>query len=372
VFEDRPTNINGTVMIVDAFDRVIDIGSQAATFFSPDGSFKGAFRGQLARRASFVLPGGGVATFDVCGGGLIEYDHPDHLGSPRLGSSPTRGFLQSMAYAPFGELYASSNASTPGAFTGQSPQTSFDQYNFPFREYGTQGRWASPDPAGLDAVDPTLPQSWNRYAYVANAPLEFVDPLGLFLCGSISVTCGPPSGPGVTGSGGGGGPQCSFDSTGTIRCVVSAPGDRGGNSGAGGGVDWIWWSTFLKEFFLNAPSSGPGSCTAIVWAAVADPLSQVKSTVKDTTKYAGPVANVLSYGGMQTAINLNAMVRAKATDPTLGPLAVTGLTAAASGVTTVVSAATEAVPFVVGGADIFLFSGLAKEISAIKHGQCKP
>ena len=47
-----------------------------------------------------------------------------------------------------------------------------------------QGRWISPDPAGIVAVDPSNPQTWNRYAYVMNNPLSYVDPLGL-------VTPGP-------------------------------------------------------------------------------------------------------------------------------------------------------------------------------------
>src|SRR5581483_10522034 len=42
-----------------------------------------------------------------------------------------------------------------------------------------QGRWISPDPAGLGAVNPTDPQTWNRYAYVANRPMNSVDPVGL-------------------------------------------------------------------------------------------------------------------------------------------------------------------------------------------------
>jgi RHS repeat-associated protein len=48
------------------------------------------------------------------------------------------------------------------------------------RKYsGAQGRWVSPDPSGRNAVDPSNPQSWNRYAYVFNSPLSNFDPTGL-------------------------------------------------------------------------------------------------------------------------------------------------------------------------------------------------
>ena len=43
-----------------------------------------------------------------------------------------------------------------------------------------QGRWLTPDPAGMAAVDITNPQSWNMYAYVNNNPVSNTDPLGLF------------------------------------------------------------------------------------------------------------------------------------------------------------------------------------------------
>lgn len=43
-----------------------------------------------------------------------------------------------------------------------------------------QGRWLSPDPAGTAAVDPTTPQSLNRYVYVLNNPLALIDPFGLW------------------------------------------------------------------------------------------------------------------------------------------------------------------------------------------------
>jgi len=42
-----------------------------------------------------------------------------------------------------------------------------------------QGRFTSPDPAGLLAAKPGNPQSWNLYAYVLNNPLAYIDPNGL-------------------------------------------------------------------------------------------------------------------------------------------------------------------------------------------------
>ncbi len=67
------------------------------------------------------------------------------------------------------------------------------------REYAVvPGRWPSPDPAGLAAVNPGNPQSWNRYAYVQNDPLSFTDPQGL-LC---AVTVGGSIEGYVSGCGG--------------------------------------------------------------------------------------------------------------------------------------------------------------------------
>ena len=72
------------------------------------------------------------------------------------------------------------------------------------REYRTaHGRWTQPDPAGLGVVDPTNPQTWNRYAYVLNNPMAMVDLLGDDGCydgqgnqifATISATCGDSGG----------------------------------------------------------------------------------------------------------------------------------------------------------------------------------
>ena len=83
-----------------------------------------------------------------------------------------------MSYAPFGEPY-NENGTQDRSFTGQNQDTSAGLYDFEYREYNpAQGRWPTPDPAGRAAVDPTTPQSWNRYAYVNNVPLSNIDPKG--------------------------------------------------------------------------------------------------------------------------------------------------------------------------------------------------
>ena len=68
---------------------------------------------------------------------------------------------------------------TDRSFSGQMQdvtQGPTGMYAFLFRQHSpTEGRWLTPDPVGLAAVDITNPQTWNRYAYVGNNPLSNID-----------------------------------------------------------------------------------------------------------------------------------------------------------------------------------------------------
>ncbi len=44
------------------------------------------------------------------------------------------------------------------------------------------GRFYTPDPAGMDAVDLSDPTSWNMYIYAGDDPVNFNDPEGLIKC----------------------------------------------------------------------------------------------------------------------------------------------------------------------------------------------
>jgi RHS repeat-associated protein len=103
----------------------------------------------------------------------------DEVGSTRLLTDPGGNGIQSWDYLPYGELLQGV-FTTDHLFTGneRDSETNFDHTQF--RQYSSNlGRWMTPDPAGLGAVDPTNPQSWNRYAYVSNNPMVDIDPTGL-------------------------------------------------------------------------------------------------------------------------------------------------------------------------------------------------
>jgi len=91
-----------------------------------------------------------------------------------------------------------------------------------FRQYSSSlGRWMHPDPAGLAAVDIGNPQSWNRYAYVINNPLNLVDPSGL-VCSGTNGLGDTPCNPGNSGGGGGSGSFAGYGPFGLMSIPVVA------------------------------------------------------------------------------------------------------------------------------------------------------
>jgi RHS repeat-associated protein len=171
----------------DAFDRRVEQssnGTYTEIVFGPAGNKLALMSGQTVTKVFTPLSGGATAVYTSSG--LQYYRHSDWLGSSRLASGTNRTVYYDGAYAPFGEPYAETGT-TDRDFTGQNqdltPGSTGDLYDFLYREYHpTQGRWVSPDPAGLNAANPANPQSWNRYAYVMNNPLGYTDPLGLDYC----------------------------------------------------------------------------------------------------------------------------------------------------------------------------------------------
>jgi RHS repeat-associated protein len=190
----------------DALGRRVEqlkSGAYTEIVYGPGGNKLALMSGQTVTKVFAPLSGGATAVYTSSG--LAYYRHPDWLGSSRLASTPGKAVYYDGAYAPYGENYAETGT-TDRNFTGQNQDIVPDLYDFLYREYHpTQGRWVSPDPAGLAAVDPTNPQTWNRYTYVANKPLSATDPLGLTDCPGLEPGCRVDYGPGNPGNGCGNG-----------------------------------------------------------------------------------------------------------------------------------------------------------------------
>jgi RHS repeat-associated protein len=202
------------------------------------------------------LAGKALAVYNS--GGLQYYAHPDLLGSIRLATTPARAMYFDTAYAPFGETYAVSGTLDP-AYTGQMNDTSHRQdtagglYDFPVREYSTQGRWPTPDPLGRAATCPKDPQTQNRYAYVRNNPMSFTDPTGALLD------------PIFGGDGGGGGcdpffdPFCDPCFLNPFLCFPFPIGGGGGGGNPEKPRPFPW--PLLPPLFFGIPSTPPPDCS---------------------------------------------------------------------------------------------------------------
>ena len=178
--ENRPVTIDGVGLTYDAIGRMVEQNRSSVytqVVYAPTGQKLALMTGQTLQEAIISLPGG-QAEAVYSASGLSKYRHKDWLGSARMDSTGSRTVASTVGYAPFGEAYSQSGT-TDLSFTGQNQDTVASLYDFPAREYSTQGRWPSPDPSGLASAHPTDPRSWNRYAYVLNDPLALVDPLGL-------------------------------------------------------------------------------------------------------------------------------------------------------------------------------------------------
>ena len=93
-------------------------------------------------------------------------------------------------YTPYGEMrrdYPRGVIPTDRRYTGQR-QEAFGLYDYGARYYSPGlGRWISAD---VLVPNPTNPQSLNRYAYVSNSPVVYLDPDGRFAIVPVLIVAG--------------------------------------------------------------------------------------------------------------------------------------------------------------------------------------
>ncbi len=109
--------------------------------------------------------------------GELVFYHTDHLGSTTAITDATGNVLQLLEYDPWGQVTKDIGDNYAHyRYTGQEYDPEIGLYNYKARLYAPSiGRFISPDPI---VPEPGNPQSLNRYAYVMNNPLKYVDPSG--------------------------------------------------------------------------------------------------------------------------------------------------------------------------------------------------
>jgi RHS repeat-associated protein len=181
---------NGECITYDALGRIVETsynGTYTEIWYTQLG--KGVYMHGSAPFYAY-WPGPGGSTVEANGNAAsFYYMHKDWLGNARISQTIiTPSVVSDQAYAPYGEVYnkLATGAGVPAQmFTGDTQDILTGIFDTPNRELvASQGRWLSPDPAGT---------GWNQYAYVADMPLNHIDPSGLFCI------------PGYCGEGGGGG-----------------------------------------------------------------------------------------------------------------------------------------------------------------------
>ncbi|MFA4842653.1 MAG: RHS repeat-associated core domain-containing protein, partial [Candidatus Omnitrophota bacterium] len=109
----------------------------------------------------------------------ISYYHSDHLGSSNVISDKDGALVQKIEYAPYGAI-ASTEPRTPNPvpkylYTGKELDGT-GLYYYGARYYDPEiGRFITPDTIVQAPYDP---QSFNRYSYCRNNPINYIDPTG--------------------------------------------------------------------------------------------------------------------------------------------------------------------------------------------------
>lgn len=178
----------------DAEGRQVSYDSGSATF-SFDGTGQRVKKVSGAVTTTFVynVEGQEVAEYDnsnvpVSGG--TTYITADTVGTPRLMTNAQATVKARHDYAPFGEELTPQLSGRSSQqqyvvddlrqkFTGQERDSETGLDYFHARNYASNhGRFTSADPL-LASGMPANPQTWNRYAYVMNSPLNLTDPTGM-------------------------------------------------------------------------------------------------------------------------------------------------------------------------------------------------
>ena len=213
------------------------------------------------------------------------FEHPDWTGTTRVRTDYGGNVAGSMATLPFGDgTSLGINNANAEAETAHYAMQDKDFYGSSdsgtnhalFRQYmGTVGSWMSPDPY-LGSYDASNPQSMNRYSYVENNPLSYVDPDG-------TTGCQP----------------------GAYCFTVYANGDFVYLTGyCSTGACYTQWETQGSSYFYGYPQGSGGQRNSSGKPAPKKPQKPKQPPCDPATRFAGVVKATEAAGDASIALNL--------------------------------------------------------------------
>ena len=111
--------------------------------------------------------------------GSLIFHHEDHLNGGNVDTDSLGAIISLIDYYPFGDTRVEENSGdyeNDYKFTGKEKDEDTGLYYYEARYYDSAiGRFTAVDPWSGELTDP---QTLNKYAYVTNNPLKYVDPSG--------------------------------------------------------------------------------------------------------------------------------------------------------------------------------------------------
>jgi RHS repeat-associated protein len=176
-FETAPADVTitagTTLTIASAGILEVDLNNNSITI-EDTGGILVENGGSLAQTNLLTPPQGG-------GQGEISlvFHHSDHLSGASVDTDQAGNILQVTDYYPYGDSRIEDTTSdfhNDYTYTGKERDENTELLYYEARYYNSNiGRFISIDPWSGDITDP---QSLNKYAYVRNNPLKYVDPSG--------------------------------------------------------------------------------------------------------------------------------------------------------------------------------------------------
>jgi len=242
-----------------------------------------------------------------------RYFHTDHLGSMSAITNSAGAVIERLSYDAWGKRRAITGADANGikgtttkhGFTGHEALDTVGLVHMNGRVYDpVVGRFISADP---NVFYPKNMQDYNRYSYVHNNPLSFVDPSGFeMVCQPTLNSIGLPDGgqfcgeirPGNT-------PAPTPTSPPATVIPVSSPAEGGGNTVTLVPVTQEIFDSFSRQYAVGViPGCTPTGCSGGVEILNNNPIVGINEFYKGLEAISeGSLSDAFGQGTMQEVLN---------------------------------------------------------------------